>query len=94
MHQYKQNQIKHQEGLREIDLRLNKLGDRFLHNLSGCLKFDSYIKAINLSHNKFSYDQLKHFVRSNCLNENNSVLCLDVRYNTGANEKILKNVSL
>ena len=33
VHQIKKNQIKFNSGLRCIDLRKNKLGDRFLHNL-------------------------------------------------------------
>ena len=56
--------------------------------------FDSYCKNIDLSHNKFSAEQLKHFVKSECLNENNSMLSFDVRFNPGANEKVLKTISL
>ena len=93
-HQIKKTQIQFNDGLRELDLRKNMLGDTFLYYLQSCLRFDSYMKAIDLKHNKFSYSQLKMLIKSGSLNENNSLLSVDVRFNPGASDKILKHISL
>ena len=94
IHEYKKNQIKFADGLREIDLKKNKLGNKFIISFITCLKFDSYMKSIDLSHNNFSYEHLKLVIKSGCLNENNSILNVDFRFILGINKKILKHVSL
>lgn len=57
----------------------------------GCLKFDTYIKVLNLSHNKIN--NLKKFP-SSILKVNQSLLAMDIRFNPGSSDKIVKMTAL
>ena len=55
--------------------------------MMGCLKFDTYIKVFNLSHNKIN--NLKKFPNQ-ILKINQSLLAMDIRFNPGTTDKINK----
>lgn len=48
------DEIKYTNGLREVDLRKNNLSDKFIQMLTECLRFDQYIKVMDISHNKIN----------------------------------------
>ncbi len=79
--------IKYISGLREIDLRKNSLGDVFIKALTECLKFDSYIKVIDISHNKIN--NLKK-LPSAISKVNQNIIGLNIRWNPGTTDKIVK----
>ena len=81
------------KGLRKLILRQNLLSDVFGKCLENCFCFDKYVKHIDLSHNKMSHECLK-LVAGPKLRENCSLVCLDIRYNTGTTLSLLKQVAL
>tara|TARA_B110000285_G_C15112921_1_gene612226 strand:+ start:1574 stop:1867 length:294 start_codon:yes stop_codon:yes gene_type:complete len=81
------DEIKYITGLRDIDLRKNNLGDKFIEALTNCLKFDSYMKVIDLSHNKINNLRKLPSVVSKV---NQSIIGLNIRWNPGTTEKITK----
>lgn len=44
----RKERIKYKKGIREIILKRNKLGDNFADSLSGSLKYDKYLKVIDI----------------------------------------------
>lgn len=87
MHQMKIDQIQNATGLREINLSRNKISDVFVQTMVGCLKFDTYLKVFNLSHNKIN--NLKKF-SNQIMKVNQSLLAMDIRFNPGTTDKIVK----
>ena len=83
----KVDEIKYITGLREVDLRKNNLGDKFIQALTDCLKFDSYMKVIDISHNKIT--KLKN-LPSAISKVNQNIIGLNIRWNPGTTEKITK----
>ena len=80
-------------GLKSIDLRQNQLSDGFGECLQGCLRFDKYMEAIDLSHNNMSKSCLINIVQL-ALRENNSLISIDLRFNLGSTSPIMKQVAL
>ena len=67
MFQMKHNILKNESGLRDLSLRKNKFSNVFARLLQNCLKFDSYIKCIDLSHNRIGKKELNALLDSNSL---------------------------
>ena len=83
----KVDDIKYISGLRDLDLRKNNLGDKFIEALTNCLKFDSYMKVIDISHNKIN--NLKKL--PNAISKvNQHIIGLNIRWNPGTTDKIVK----
>ena len=80
-------------GLRILSLKKNHLTDLFGKSLMSCIRFDKYMKVVDISHNRFSTNCLKHLVAQS-LRENTSLVSVDVRFNPGASQSILKQVAL
>ena len=85
----RKDRITQRKGLREVWLKRNKLGDKFANCLQSSLRFDKYIKVIDLSQNQISGDGMKSLVK-HALCENTSLVNFDARYNPGADSKIKK----
>lgn len=47
----KKEQIQYKNGLREVIIKRNKLGDKFAESLIACIKFDSYLKVLEIPMN-------------------------------------------
>ena len=60
--------------------------------LETCLGFDSYLKYIDLSHNKVK--SFTDFVESQVLIQNDSILNFDVRHNPGIKDDVKKRIAL
>lgn len=82
MNDFKASRIKNNKGLRIINLQSNLLSDFFGQSLESCLRFDQYIKYLDLSHNKISSSALSNIIDYS-LKENQSLLTIDVRFNIG-----------
>jgi len=65
------------------------MAESFAHALAECLKFDQYLKVVDISQNRFSLECMKELVQG-ALAENSSLLCFDARMNPGCTEKIKK----
>ncbi len=50
-HNLKLDKIQNKKGIREIILKRNNLGENFMLNLSNCLRYDRFIKVIDVSGN-------------------------------------------
>ena len=76
-------------GLSELHLQYNKLGGNFIINILNALKYDEYIKVLDLRKNLFTTTLLEDtttydFVRS--LQRNESITNIDLRGNQGFNK--------
>lgn len=67
MLQMKLNILKNENGLRDLCLKKNKFSNVFAKLLQNCLRFDSYIKCIDLSHNRIGKKELTALLDSNSL---------------------------
>lgn len=47
----RKERIQYKKGLREIHLKRNYLGDNFCDSLRNCIKYDRYIKVVDISGN-------------------------------------------
>jgi Leucine-rich repeat (LRR) protein len=83
MNDFKATRIKNKKGLRILKLQSNLLSDFFSQSLESCLRFDQYIKYLDLSHNKMSSSALSNMIDYS-LKENQSLLTIDVRFNMGS----------
>ena len=66
---FKQERINNNKGLRHIILRKNLLGNSFGESLQRCLRFDKYVRVIDISHNRMSQESLVDII-CYALNEN------------------------
>lgn len=89
----RKNRIQNKKGLREIYLKRNKLGDIFAQGLQTCLKYDQYLKVVDVSNNKISQERLREVIKLS-LTENSSLVAFDARGNPGCNEKSRKQIAL
>ena len=90
---FKRERISNNKGLRKLILRKNRLANDFAESLQRCLRFDEFVKVIDLSHNKMSEQSMVDII-CNALNDNHSVLSIDFRYNTGTTKQILYHTAL
>ena len=74
-------------GLREIILTRNKLGDKFAKSLQQALAYDKYMKSIDVAGNKITGLGLKSLIKLALL-ENSSMVAFDARLNPGCSEKV------
>lgn len=89
----KKDKIQNRKGLREIILKRNSLGEQFMDALSSCLRYDRFIKVIDLQANLIPDSALKSLVK-NSLRENHSLVSLSVGKNPGLSEKTRKQIAL
>lgn len=75
-------------------MKKNKFSNVFARLLCNCLKFDSYIKSIDLSHNKIGKRELMALLDCNCVTQNASLVNLDFRYNPGTTPEVLKKTAI
>ena len=59
----RKERIKYRKGLREIIIKRNKLGNGFAEQLSGCIRYDKYIKVLDISNNLIESTAMKDLVR-------------------------------
>ena len=76
-------------GLKSIILRRNKLGKNFIDSLWRWVKYDDYMRHIDLWYNKIGSDPLKKFVSK--LQHNKSLVSLEFRGNSGYSEIVQKH---
>ena len=84
-------------GLAELCLQYNKLGAFFLKSILGALKYDDYLRTLDLRKNKFSTAILSDtqdidFIKA--LQRNESLTNVDFRQNEGFNKQIKFKLSL
>ena len=73
------------KGLCEVILEDNKLDDEACKDIANFLRFDTWMRAINLKNNKIGREGIIEFIR--VLSHNTSLLSLDLRDNEGFNRK-------
>jgi Ran GTPase-activating protein (RanGAP) involved in mRNA processing and transport len=74
-------------GLKEFYLSHNRLGDNFMKSLAKTIKYDEYLRVIDLRYNKITESSLKpEFLAA--LKSNSSLTNLDLRHNTGFSKKL------
>ena len=74
------------KGIIEINLERNNLDDNFAKDLAYFLKYDTWLRSINLKNNKMTNTGIKEFL--DLLEKNISLFTLDLRGNPGFNRKI------
>lgn len=89
----KKDKIQNRKGLREIILKRNCLGEVFMEALSSCLRYDRFIKVIDLQANLIPDSSIKSLVKSS-LKENQSLVSFTVVKNPGLTEKTRKQIAL
>lgn len=72
-------------------LKRNQLGKQFIELLSKCIRYDRFLKTMDLSNN--CIEDFKVLVKYG-LKENTSLVNVDIIGNPGCNEKIRKQVAL
>lgn len=91
----KPEQDLNQTGIFEICLMNNKISDAGCHDICSFLKYDSWLKDLNLRHNFISQKGVEEFLK--LFKRNESLLNLDLRDNKGfnrkASEQVLQNLS-
>lgn len=75
----------YKKGLCEIILAGNNLGDQGSQNLIKNLKFDNWLRSLDMRDNGISPDGIVSFIK--LLKQNESLLSLDLRENKGLNRK-------
>lgn len=73
-------------GLSEFYLHFNKLGPIFIKNILNALKYDEYIRVLDLRKNLFTKALLEDTANLNfikCLQNNESITNIDLRNNEG-----------
>jgi Ran GTPase-activating protein (RanGAP) involved in mRNA processing and transport len=75
--------------LREIILKRNNLGETFLESLQTSLKYDRFLKVIDLSQNLIPETPLKTLIKQ-ALKENASIINFNVNKNPGLTDKLKK----
>ncbi|CDW87947.1 UNKNOWN [Stylonychia lemnae] len=89
----KKDRIKNRKGLREVILKRNYLGSFFMENLQKCLRYDRFIKMVDLQGNRFQQQDIKQLIKFS-LRENTSLVSIDVQNNPGCTEKYKKQIAL
>eukprot|EP00347_Sterkiella_histriomuscorum_P006772 403351487 len=89
----KKDMIQNRKGLREVILKRNYLGQFFIENLQKCLRYDRFIKLIDLQGNNFDLPSIKNLIKYS-LRENTTLVSLDMQNNPGINEKCKKQIAL
>jgi hypothetical protein len=92
-HHQKLDKIQNKKGIREIILKRNNLGENFMVNLSNCLRYDRFLKVIDVSGNFISESSLRHFLKHS-LQENNTLISFVANKNPGINDKFKKKIAL
>ena len=62
-------------------------------NLSNCLRYDRFLKVIDVSGNFITESSLRHFLKHS-LQENNSLISFVASKNPGLNDKMKKKIAL
>jgi hypothetical protein len=87
------DKIQNRRGLREVVLKRNNLGEQFMDSLTGCLKYDRFIKVIDLSDNLIQESSIKRVVKYS-LRENTTIVSFMVNKNPGLTDKYRKQIAL
>ena len=74
-------------GLKEFYLHHNKLGDEFVKAFSKTIKYDQYLRVVDLRYNRISEPVTKSDLLP-ALKHNSSLTNLDLRHNNGYTIKI------
>lgn len=75
-------------GLKSIILRRNKLGRNFMRALTRWVKYDEYLRHIDISYNRINIDSTKQFLVN--FKQNKSLVSLEMRGNSGYTDSIQK----
>ena len=87
---YQKDCILHREGIRELVLRRNNLGDGFARAIAQTLSYEKYIRAVDVTGNQITEDGLTEVIKTGLM-ENQTLLCFDARINPGfTSEKVRK----
>ena len=87
---YQKDCILHREGIRELILRRNNLGDGFAKAIAQTLSYEKYMRVIDVSGNQITEEGLSEVIKKGLM-ENQTLLCFDARINPGfTSEKIRK----
>ena len=65
------------------------MSDGFCETLGICMKYDKYLKVIDISNNLISSRAIKSIIK-NSLSENTSLVTFDAKDNPGCTEKCKK----
>ena len=74
-------------GLKEFYLHHNKLGEQFIKSLAKVLKYDQYLRVLDLKFNKISENTIKKELMPS-LRNNQSLTNIDLRKNPGFTLKV------
>ena len=83
----------HDIGLKEFYLHHNKLGDECMSALSKVIKYDEYLRVLDLRNNKITEKSLKQDLMP-VLKNNFSLTNIDLRRNPGLTIKMQKLIAL
>jgi len=75
-------------GLKSIILRRNKLGKNFMRSLARWVKYDEYVRHIDISYNRAGPEATKNFL--SLMKQNKSLISLEMRGNSGYTDKVQK----
>jgi hypothetical protein len=90
---FRKQRITHMNGLREIVLQRNKLGDKFARMLEKTLQYDRYLKVVNVAGNEISREGLQQILKL-ALIDNTSIVAFDARCNPGFSSKVQRQFAL
>lgn len=82
----------HEYGLRFVILKRNRLADKFASDLIRILKFDNYLKVIDVSGNLITEYGLQSVIKLGLI-PNMTLLKFDCRLNPGFTEKVAGNLA-
>ena len=79
-----------ESGLCEVKLSFNRFGAEFSKSLSQFIKYDRYVRVIDVSHNQI--DNLKELVSA--IKGSEALVAFDARFNKGYSSKLHKVIAL
>ena len=82
----------HRQGLKQIVLKRNRLGSNFARALQQFLKFDTYMRAIDVTFNAINEESVSELAVA--LEDNKTITCLDLNDNPGLTPSFHKTIAL
>lgn len=81
-------------GLKELYLSYNLLGQTFLRSVLSALKFDDYIRVLDLRNNQLTSEVIKETDFLKSMQRNESITNIDLRENDGFDRNVKFKLSL
>jgi Ran GTPase-activating protein (RanGAP) involved in mRNA processing and transport len=78
------------EGLCEVNLEWNEIGNHAIAEWMKFLKFDNWTRSLNLRHNRIEKEAVKEFV--SMMRRNDTLISLDLRDNPGFDQESSRSI--